>query len=106
MIKFFLRPPQISQAEIDNTLKEIREVVTTPQKLYIRYIRPLMRSGQLFMPYPFEGNGETDEVLPLAYERMNQLISQPVEHIDPATTKRIFHEIPGILSRLNIYEDL
>jgi len=105
MIKFFLRPPRISQAEIDDTLKQVREVVATPQKLYIRYIRPMLRSGQLSMPYPFEGDEETDNVLALAYERMKQLLSQPVEHIDPATTSRIFQEIPGILPRLNVYED-
>jgi len=104
MLKFFLRPPQINQADIDETLKQIREVVATPQKLHVRYIRPLLRSGQLSMPYPFEGDGETDNVLALAYERMQQLLSQPVEHIDPETTKRIFQEIPGILSRLNVYE--
>jgi len=105
MIKFFLRPPQVSQAELDDTLKQIREVVATKQKLYVRYIRPLMRSGQLSMPYPFEGDRETDNVLALAYERMNELLSQPVEHIDPDTTSRIFREIPGILPRLNVYEE-
>lgn len=105
MIKSFLRPPRIDQAEIADTLKQVREVVATPQKLYIRYIRPLLRSGQLSMPYPFEGDGETDNVLALAYERMKQLLSQPVEHIDPATTRRVFQEIPGILPRLNVYEE-
>ena len=39
----------------------------------------------------------------LAYERMNELLAKPVEHIDEATTKRIFEEIPGLLPRLNIY---
>jgi hypothetical protein len=105
MIKFFLRPLQINQADIDETLKQIREVVTTPQKLYVRYIRPLLRGGQLSMPYPFEGDGEKDSVLALAYERMQELLEKPVEHIDPATTKRIFQEIPGILPRLNVYEE-
>jgi trimethylamine--corrinoid protein Co-methyltransferase len=105
MIKFFLRPLQINQADIDETLKQIREVVTTPQKLYVRYIRPLLRGGQLSMPYPFEGDGEKDNVLALAYERMQELLEKPVEHIDPATTKRIFQEIPGILPRLNVYEE-
>jgi len=105
MIKFFLRPPRISETEIAETLKQIREVVATPQKLYIRYIRPVMRSGEISAPYPFEGDGETDNVFALAYARMNQLLAQPVEHIDPATTSRIFQEIPGILPRLNIYEE-
>ena len=105
MLKFFLRAPQIDQAEIDDALKQMREVVATPQKLYIRYIRPMMRSGQLSMPYPFEGEGEADNVLALAHERMNQLSSKPVDHIDPATTSRIFQEIPGILPRLNVHQE-
>ena len=104
MIKFFLRPPRISQAEIDDSLKQIKEVVATPQKMYVRYIRSMLRTGQLSMPYPFEGDGENDNVLALGYERMNQLLSQPVEHIDAATTSRVFEEIPGILPRLNIYK--
>ena len=105
MIKFFLRPPRISQTEIDEILKQAREVVATPQKLYISYIRPMLRRGQLSMPYPFEGDREMDNVLALAYETMKQLLSRPVEHIDPATTSRVFQEIPGILPRLNVYEE-
>ena len=104
MIGFFLRPLRTSQSEIDETLRQIREVAATPQKLYISYIRPMLRSGQLSTPYPFEGDGETDNVLALAYERMNQLLSEPVEHIDAATTSRIFEEIPGLLPRLNVYQ--
>jgi len=105
MIKFFLRQPRISEKEITETLKQIREVVATPQKLYIRYIRPVMRSGEITAPYPFEGDGEGDNVFALAYKRMNELLAKPVEHIDPATTSKIFQEIPGLLPRLNVYEE-
>jgi trimethylamine--corrinoid protein Co-methyltransferase len=104
MIKYFLRSPNINQEELNTTLKQIKDVVATPQKLYISYIRPMMRGGKLSTPYPFEDDGEKDDVFKLAYERMNQLLSEPVEHIDEATTKKIFQEIPGILPRLNIYE--
>ncbi|MFC1926801.1 trimethylamine methyltransferase family protein [Chloroflexota bacterium] len=105
MIKFFLRPPRIGDQEIAETLKQVREVVETPQKLYIKYIRPVMRSGELSSPYPFEGDGEGDNVFALAYERMNELLAKPVEHIDQATTARIFQEIPGLLPRLNVYQE-
>jgi len=105
MIKFFLRPPRIDETQIAEILKQIREVVATPQKMYIRYIRPVMRSGEISAPYPFEGDGESDNVFALAYERMNELLAKPVEHIDPATTSRIFQEIPGLLPRLNVYEE-
>ncbi len=104
MLKFFLRPPRISQTEIDASLEQVREVVGTTQKLYIRYIRHMLHAGQVSLPYPFETE-DADNMLLLAHERMKQLISQPVEHIDSATTSRIFREIPGILPRLNVHEE-
>lgn len=103
MLKFFMREPQIDEAEINEVLGQIRKVATTPQKLYISYIRKVMRSGQLSDPYPFEGSGETDDVFRLAYDRMQEMLARPVTHIDEKTTARIFEEIPGILPRLNVY---
>jgi len=105
MIKFFLRPPRINETEITEVFRQIREVVATPQKLYIRHIRPVLRSGEISMSYPFEGDGETDSVFVLAHERMKELLAKPVEHIDRATTSKIFNGIPGLLPRLNVYEE-
>jgi trimethylamine--corrinoid protein Co-methyltransferase len=105
MLKFFLNTPRINQSELEESLKQIREVVATPQKLYIRYIRPLLRTGGISAPYPFEGDGNSDSVFVLAHQRMNELLARSVEHIDPETTTRIFKEIPGLLPRLNIYRE-
>ncbi len=104
MIKFFLKQPQIEQEEFEETLNQIRTVMTTPQKLFISYIRKVMRSGRLSEAYPFESDGETGSVFKMACERMHELLAQPVEHIDEATTVKIFTEIPGLLPRLNIYK--
>ncbi|MFC1870343.1 trimethylamine methyltransferase family protein, partial [Chloroflexota bacterium] len=103
-IKFFLRSPRIGEQELTEIQKQIKDVVATPQKMFISYIRPVMRRGELSPPYPFEGDGNSDGVFALAYERMKELLSKPVEHIDPDTTSRIFREIPGLLPRLNVYE--
>jgi len=104
MIEFFLGQPKIDQQELGAMLKQIQEVVATPQKLYISHIRPVLRSGEISGVYPFEGSGEADDVFELSYERMKELLARPVEHIDRETTTRIFEEIPGLLPRLNIYE--
>jgi trimethylamine--corrinoid protein Co-methyltransferase len=105
MLKFFLKTPKIGQQELTEVLKQIRETVATPRKLYISYIRPVLRSGEISPPYPFEGDGESDDVFALAYQRMNELLAKPVEHIDEATTAKIFEEIPGLLPRLNVYQE-
>ncbi len=73
--------------------------------MFISYIRPVMRSGEISAPYPFEGDGNSDNVFALAYERMQELLAKPVEHIDEDTTARLFREIPGLLPRLNIYQE-
>ncbi|MFA4916969.1 MAG: trimethylamine methyltransferase family protein [Syntrophales bacterium] len=103
MIKFFLRNPKIDEEEIAEVLGQIRKVSATPQKLFISYIRKVMRSGQLSAAYPFESESG-DNVFKLAYERTQDLLAKPVDHIDEVTTKRIFEEIPGLLPRLNIYK--
>jgi len=105
MIKSFLKATRINGEELAEIQKQIREVVVTPQKLFIRYIRPMMRSGEISALYPFEGDGSSDSVFALAYERMKELLAKPVEHIDSATTSKIFREIPGLLPRLNVHEE-
>ncbi|MFP3898227.1 MAG: trimethylamine methyltransferase family protein [Dehalococcoidia bacterium] len=104
MIKAFLRQPRVDQSEVETVLKQIRDVATTSQKLYIGHIRPVLRTGEISGAYPFEGSGDSDNVFELAYERMKELLARPVGHIDQKTTARIFEEVPGILSRLNTYE--
>ncbi|MFC2067827.1 trimethylamine methyltransferase family protein [Chloroflexota bacterium] len=104
MLKFFLQPPNIEEVDIASTLEQIREVVITPQKLYIKYIRPMLRSGQLSMPYPFEEEGDYDKVFILAYKKLQELLAKPVDHIDKITTKEVFKRIPGLLPRLNVYK--
>jgi len=104
MIKFFLKSPRINEQELDTIKKQIKEVVATPQKMFINYIRPVMRSGEISPPYPYEAEGGVDSVFALANDRLEELRAKPVEHIDPETTARIFREIPGLLLRLNAYK--
>ena len=104
MIKYFLKPPILNEQNMDLILKQIRDVSQTQQKLYIQYIRKVMRTGEISPPYPFEGNMEKDEVFSLAYERMNDILSKPANHIDEATINKIYDQIPGLLPRLNVYK--
>ncbi|MCD6453613.1 MAG: trimethylamine methyltransferase family protein [Dehalococcoidales bacterium] len=103
ILRYFLTPALINQEELAQSVKQITEVAGASPRVYIRYIRSVLRRGRLSMPYPFEAEGRGDSVLALAYQRMNRLMAEPVDHIDSVTTDRIFCQIPGILPRLNIY---
>jgi hypothetical protein len=103
MLRFFLKPLQIEGEDIDTIMKQVKDTVATDQKLYISSIRPMLRSGKLSMPYPFESEGDSDNVMELAYGKMQELLSEPVKYIDKETTEKIFKDVPGILPRLNPY---
>ena len=104
-IKFFLNMPRLEEKDFEEVLQQIREVVDTPQKMFIRYIRSAMRGGELSPLYPFEGDGITDSTFELAYARMQELLAKPAPYIDPLITAEIFTQIPGLLPRLNVYEE-
>ncbi len=103
-LQYFLREPKVSGPEIDIIKKQIVDTFATDQKMFINYIRPVMRSGELCPPYPFESKDGSDRVFELAEKRVQELLAKPVEYIDEATTETIFKEIPGLLPRLNVYK--
>ncbi len=104
-IKAFLKEPKLEEKDFQEVLKQIREVTATPQKLFIRHIRSAMRGGEISAPFPFEGDGNADSMFALSYEKMQELLAKPVEHIDQPTTEKIFEQIPGLLPRLNVYKE-
>jgi trimethylamine--corrinoid protein Co-methyltransferase len=105
MVKSLLRAPKVDEAELATSLEQIQQVMATSQKLFVRYIRPKLRAGEVTLPYPFEGEKTKDEVLLRAHQKMQELLQRPVEHISPEISERIFREIPGILPRLNFYRE-
>jgi trimethylamine--corrinoid protein Co-methyltransferase len=104
-IKHFLKPPLIGERELAEMHKQIKDVVATTQKMFISYIRPVMRRGDISPPFPFEGDSDSDDVFALAHQRLQELLKSPVPHIDRDTTSRIFSEVPGLLPRLNVYAE-
>jgi len=105
LVKSLLQAPKVDEAEITTSLNQIQQVMSTPQKLFIRHIRPKIRAGEVTLPYPFEGAKDRDEVLLKAYERMLELLQLPVEHIPPEVSQTIFQEVPGLLPRLNTHRE-
>ncbi|MGD9142940.1 MAG: trimethylamine methyltransferase family protein [Dehalococcoidia bacterium] len=106
MIKYFLNSPQVDKEELNAMVRQVRDVMATPQKMFINYIRPVMRSGGISPPYPFESDDDSDSVLELANRRLQELLAEPVKHIDREITSRIFDEVPGLLPRLNVYQEV
>jgi len=100
MIKRFVRQPIVTVDRISESLKQIRSVMGTSDKLYVLFVRRALRSGEITLPYPFEGKDMVDETLFRAQNRMEEILSLPSPHIAKQVVDRVFQEVPGLLARL------
>ena len=72
----------------------------TSHKLYVRFVRSALRSGEIAPTYPFESKGIADETLLRARERLEEVLSLPPTIIDKEVVDKVFQEVPGLLTRL------
>jgi len=103
LVKRFVRQPVVTDDMISESMAQIRRVMGTSHKLYVRFVRSAMRSGEITPPYPFEGKDMADETLLRARERLEEIQSRLPRHIDKETTDRVFNQVPGLLTRLRDY---
>ena len=103
MVKRFVRQPMVTADGISECLGQIRRVMGTSHKLYVRFVRSALRSGDIAPTYPFESKDMVDETLLRARERMEEMMSLPPHHIDRATIDKVFQQVPGLLTGLRDY---
>lgn len=103
MVKRFVKQPTVTTDRVSECLEQVRRVMGSSHKLYVRFVRSALRSGEITPPYPFEGKGMVDETLLRARERMEEVLSMPPRHIDRASIDRVFQQVPGLLTRLKDY---
>ena len=100
MVKRFVKRSDFTDDSITECLEQVRRVMGTSHKLYMRFVRKALRSGEVAPPYPFESKGMTDETLLHAKERMDEILSLPRCHIDKTTVDMIYQQVSGLLPRL------
>lgn len=103
LIKHFLRHPRMSGADMEEALRQIRRVMSSPHKLFARFVRKSLHKGEISPPYAFESKDTEDLVISKALVRMDALLKKPVEHLPPEVIDTIFSKIPGILPRLKTH---
>ncbi len=104
MVKAMYREAEVSGEIMDEVEKTVKEVMQSAHRLYARHARRVLRRGGIFPSYPFEGElGDQDETLLNAHQKVQELFSQPANHLPRETVEEIFNEVPGILPRLNPY---
>ncbi|MFC1904548.1 trimethylamine methyltransferase family protein [Chloroflexota bacterium] len=100
MIKRFLRQPMISDEGISECLGQVRRVMGTSHKLFVRFVRSALRTGEIAPPYSFEGGDMVDKTLLLALEKTDEIFSLPPPYIAREVVDKLFQEVPSLLARL------
>jgi trimethylamine--corrinoid protein Co-methyltransferase len=100
MVKRFVIQPMVNANRISESLEQIKKVMGTSHKLYVRFVRSALRSGEIAPPYPFDSKGMVDETLLQAREQMEEVLSLPPSHIGTEVMDKVFQEVPGLLARL------
>jgi hypothetical protein len=100
MIKWFLSTPKIGEEDLDEAEEQIKKVMESKQKLYVRFVRKSLRKGRIYSNYPFEGENGDEAVIAKARDKMDELLSKPQKSINPEVEEEIFKTVPGIVSRL------
>ncbi len=106
MAKFLYRESGVNEEAIERTKKTVEEVMHSPYRMYARYARGMLRRGEIFAGFPFEGESEDqDQTLLVVHERLKELEAKEPQYLSAEICKQIFEEIPGLLPRLNPYKE-
>jgi len=106
MAKFLYRESGVNEEAVERTKKTVEEVMHSPYRMYARYARGMLRRGEIFAGFPFEGDSEDqDQTLLVVHERLKELEAQEPQYLSEEICKQIFEKTPGLLSRLNPYKE-
>lgn len=104
MVRFLHRESNVNAEAAGETKKIVEEVMNSPYRMYARYARKMLRKGEIFPGFPFEGEAEgQDQTLLKVHDKLKQLESEEPQHLPEEVCSKIFKNTPGLLPRLNPY---
>jgi len=100
IIKRLASQPRITDESVNDVMSQMSKVMTSSTKLFTRFARTALRTGEIAPQYPFENKEMSDDTLLLALEKANAIMQQPHNHIDNELIDKIYDKTPGLLTRL------
>ena len=100
IIKRLASHPRITDDSVTEVMSQIGKVMTSSTKLFTRFARTALRTGEISPQYPFENKEMTDDTLLQAIEKTDEIMQRPHNHIDRDLIDKIYKETPGLLTRL------
>ena len=100
IIKRLASQPRITEESVKDTMSQMGKVMASSTKLFTRFARTALRTGEISPQYPFENKEMTDDTLIRAIEKTDEIIQRPRNHIDKDIIGRIYDTTTGLLTRL------
>jgi trimethylamine--corrinoid protein Co-methyltransferase len=100
IIKRLASQPRITQESVSDVMNQMGKVMTSSTKLFTRFARTALRTGEISPQYPFENKEMTDDTLIRAIEKTNEIMQRPRNHMDNGLIDKIYDTTPGLLTRL------
>jgi trimethylamine--corrinoid protein Co-methyltransferase len=94
MIKYNLRPPDITPDRREEILDLVREVMKTDHRTYIYHL-PLPTKEKVYVRYPLEN--EEGGALLAAHNRYEEIMAMPRKHMPGEVREQIEREVTGLL---------
>lgn len=92
--------PKVTDESATEIISQVRKTMTSTTRLFTRFARTALRSGDIALPYPFESKDMTDETLLRAIEKTEEIMKKPPNHIESNTLDDVYDKVPGLLTRL------
>ena len=100
IIKRLASQPRITEESVKDTMSQMGKVMASSTKLFTRFARTALRTGEISPQYPFENKEMTDDTLIRAIEKTDEIMQRPRNHIDKDIIGRIYDTTTGLLTRL------
>ena len=101
IVKFILQQPEILMEDIEQSKSQIRQVLQSSNKLFVRSIRSALRKGNIYRSHPFESDEMGDETLKKVHEKTTEILKLPKASLSDDIKAKLFNSITGILQKPN-----
>jgi len=89
-----------AEATVQEVMEQVKRVMGSSTRLFTRFARSALRTGEIAPPYPFESKDMTDDVLFQAMEKTDEILSQPPHSIEKEIVNKVYEQVPGLLPRV------
>ncbi|UCD08850.1 MAG: trimethylamine methyltransferase family protein [Dehalococcoidales bacterium] len=100
IIKRLASQPRITEESVNDVMNQMGKVMMSTTKLFTRFARTALRTGEIAPQYPFESREMTDDTILRAIGKTDEIMQRPRNHIDSDLIDKVYDKTPGLLTRL------